>query len=275
MSSTRKEQEKEAKRALGTLVTEGEEFTYENFSTKSRHGYPAAYVPEWVAWRARVKSLVSRVLGPESAPLAMLRAAEEVRVLGNEEDKFQLAKSYYLGALRASMQILDEDQFDELPTIASSERTLSNRVFIVHGHDAAAKNELEIFLAGIGLEPVVLHRQPDEGRTVIEKFEKYSDVGYAFILLTPDEVSYLASEEKVPEADRELERRARPNVIFEFGFFVGRLGRNRVCCLHKDEVVLPSDVSGLLYKRFNASIEEVGYAIIRELRAAGYRVELG
>lgn len=148
----------------------------------------------------------------------------------------------------------------------------SKRVFVVHGHDEVAKTSLEVFLREIGLEPVVLHRQADEGLTVIEKFEKHSDVGYAFILLTPDEVACLASEASKPEAERRTELRARPNVIFEFGYFVGKLGRSRVCCLYTGNVSLPSDVSGMIYKKYEKSIEEVAYSVIKDLKASGYGV---
>jgi len=148
----------------------------------------------------------------------------------------------------------------------------SKRVFVVHGHDEVAKTSLEVFLHEIGLEPVVLHRQADEGFTVIEKFEKHSDVGYAFILLTPDEVAYLAAEASKPEAERRTELRARPNVIFEFGYFVGKLGRSRVCCLYTGNVSLPSDVSGMIYKKYEKTIEEVAYSVIKDLKASGYGV---
>lgn len=146
------------------------------------------------------------------------------------------------------------------------------KVFVVHGHDDAAKTNLEVFLHEVGLEPVVLHRQADQGLTVIEKFEKHSDVGYAFILLTPDEAAYLAADAKKPESERKIEWRARPNVIFEFGYFIGKLGRSRVCCLYTGNVSLPSDVNGMIYKRYEKSIEEVGYSIIKDLKAAGYGV---
>jgi len=148
----------------------------------------------------------------------------------------------------------------------------TKRVFVVHGRDDAAKTSLEVFLHEIGLEPVVLHRQADEGLTIIEKFEKHSDVGYAFILLTPDEVAYLASDETKPDDERSKEFRARPNVIFEFGYFVGKLGRSRVCCLYTGNVALPSDVSGMIYKRYERGIEEVAYSVIKDLKASGYAV---
>jgi predicted nucleotide-binding protein len=148
----------------------------------------------------------------------------------------------------------------------------SKKVFVVHGHDDAAKTNLEVFLHEVGLEPVVLHRQADQGLTVIEKFEKHSEVGYAFILLTPDEAAYLAGDAQKPESERKIEWRARPNVIFEFGYFIGKLGRSRVCCLYTGNVSLPSDVNGMIYKRYEKSIEEVGYSIIKDLKAAGYGV---
>ncbi len=146
----------------------------------------------------------------------------------------------------------------------------SKKVFIVHGHDDVAKTQLELFLHEIGLEPIVLHRQADEGLTIIEKFEKHSDVGYAFVLLTPDEIAYLAADEEKPDRERQKEARTRPNVIFEFGYFVGKLGRSRVCCLHTGTVSLPSDVSGVIYKRYERRIDEVAYSILKELKASGY-----
>lgn len=148
----------------------------------------------------------------------------------------------------------------------------TKKVFVVHGRDEIAKTNLEVFLHEVGLEPVVLHRQADEGMTIIEKFEKHSEVGYAFILLTPDEVAYLASEESKPEGERTKEFRSRPNVIFEFGYFVGKLGRSRVCCLYTGNVSLPSDVSGMIYKRYEKSIEEVAYGVIKDLKASGYAI---
>lgn len=153
-------------------------------------------------------------------------------------------------------------------------RIKTNKVFIVHGHDETAKANLEVFLHDIGLETVVLHRQADEGLTIIEKFEKHSDVGYAFILLTPDEIAYLKAEEDKSEEDRQKEFRARPNVIFEFGYFVGKLSRSRVCCLYTGDVTLPSDVHGMIYKKFTSSIEEVGIGIIKELKVAGYEISI-
>lgn len=159
-----------------------------------------------------------------------------------------------------------DGKFEPVPT------SRSKKVFVVHGHDEIAKTNLEVFLHEIGLEPVVLHRQADEGMTVIEKFEKHSEVGYAFILLTPDEVAYLKADAEKPDDQRKKENRARPNVIFEFGYFVGKLGRARVCCLYTGDVALPSDVQGMIYKKFSNNIEEIAYSIIKDLKASGYAI---
>ncbi|MDP3292041.1 MAG: nucleotide-binding protein, partial [Sulfuricurvum sp.] len=140
---------------------------------------------------------------------------------------------------------------------------------VVHGRDELAKTNLETLLHEMGLETIVLHRQADEGQTIIEKFEKHSDVEYAFILLTPDEIAYFTHEDSLPDADRKKEKRARANVIFEFGYFVGKLGRQKVCCVYTGDVSLPSDVSGMIYKKYISSVEEVAYSITKDLKAVG------
>ena len=104
--------------------------------------------------------------------------------------------------------------------------------------------------------------------TVIEKLEKHSDVGFAFILLTPDDKGCKGGQEN------NLLPRARQNVVFEFGLFVGKLGRNRVCCLYTGNVELPSDLHGLVYLPFNNSVNEIQLDIVKELRAAGYEVNI-
>jgi len=187
------------------------------------------------------------------------------------------ARIHRLDSIVERLELFADDSNVSVVEPAKDARAVdkSNKVFVVHGRDDAAKANLEVFLREIGLDPIVLHRQADEGLTIIEKFEKHADVGYVFVLLTPDECAYLASEEKLPEAQRRVELRARPNVIFEFGYFVGRLGRKRVCCLYTGEVSLPSDIQGLIYKRFVSSIEEVAYGIIKDLKAAGYQVSSG
>lgn len=260
---------------LERLIEEGQSFTYENFSEKNDYGHPESLTPKWFSWIGRTRMLVEATLGMESPVGEMLDIGLKMYVIGNEQDKFNKAKSHIIGALTTALDGIQEG-FPTRSPIGHSEiaAIASGRVFIVHGHDNELKTDLEVFLKNVGLDPIVLHREADQGATLLEKFERHSDVGYAFILLTPDEVACTADQLSLAESERAMEERARPNVIFEFGFFVGRLGRSRVCCLYKGNVTLPSDLSGLVYKKVTNSIEDQGYSLIKELRAAGYAINV-
>jgi predicted nucleotide-binding protein len=140
-----------------------------------------------------------------------------------------------------------------------------HRVFIVHGHDEAPRETVARFLTTVGLEPVILHEQANRGMTIPEKLIEYGNVGFAVVLLTPDDLG----RAKTATGDAP---RARQNVILELGYFVGRLGRERVCALLKDEIEIPSDYMGVVYTKFD---EGGGWRqqLAKELQAAGYEVD--
>jgi predicted nucleotide-binding protein len=152
----------------------------------------------------------------------------------------------------------------------------TNKVFIVHGHDAGMKETVARFLQCLKLEPVILHEQPNEGKTIIEKFEKHSDVAFAVVLLSGDDIGGRRGDAVFVIADAErrlnLRARARQNVILELGFFFGRLGRERVCPLVKAGVEIPSDYDGVVYVPF----DDAGawkQELFRELKAAGFNID--
>ena len=156
---------------------------------------------------------------------------------------------------------------------------IKTRVFLTHGKDLAPLNELKEIVTDFGLTPVVLSEQPSGGRTVMEKLEAYSDVGFAFILLTPDDLGgyvELGSKWSRPQRLRKFlktaRNRPRQNVVLEFGFFVGKLGREKVACLLKKPVEQPSDMLGIAYLSFKESIMEIKEEIGKELKAAGYEI---
>ena len=122
-----------------------------------------------------------------------------------------------------------------------TEQINTNEVFIIHGRDDGAKQTVARFLETLDLKPAILHERPDGGRTIIEKFEQNAEVGFAVALLTPDDVGAGKGEES------SFNPRARQNVIFEFGYFIGKLDRKRVCALVKGHVEKPSDYDGVLY----------------------------
>lgn len=140
------------------------------------------------------------------------------------------------------------------------------KVFIVHGHDEVAKLSLKNYLQNtLKLpEPIILHEQPNSGRTIIEKFEDLSgSVDLVFVLLTPDDPGASASDSD------STKRRARQNVIFELGYFLGQLGRRsgRVFLLYKGNLELPSDLSGVLYQNIDSGIEAIGEKIRLEINS--------
>lgn len=117
------------------------------------------------------------------------------------------------------------------------------RIFIVHGHDGEAKERTARFVEKLGFKPIILNEQVSRGLTIIEKIEKYSNVRFAIVLYTPDDLGNTESEAK----NGILSLRARQNVIFEHGFLIGKIGRENVVPLVAGNVELPSDISGIVY----------------------------
>ena len=146
-------------------------------------------------------------------------------------------------------------------------RTGEKKIFVIHGHDEAARETVSRFLEKLEFRPVILHEQPNKGRTIIEKFEDHADVGFAVVLLTPDDVGALAKNRK------NLKPRARQNVILELGYFLGKLGRERVCSLVKGDVETPSDYDGVVYTVFDNSSGWM-LKLAQELKAAGFDVDV-
>ena len=138
-------------------------------------------------------------------------------------------------------------------------------VFIVHGHNEAARQSVVRVIEGQSLEAIVLHEQPSGGKTLIEMLEVNSDVGFAVVLLTPDDVGR-ATEAAVDNP------RARQNVILELGYFIGKIGRPNVCVLYKGDVELPSDFFGVVY----VPMDDAGawqFKLVKELDHAGFSVD--
>jgi len=130
---------------------------------------------------------------------------------------------------------------DKIEKFQTSERNFTNVGFIVHGHNDTLKLEVARFLENdLSKRESVLHEQPSQGKTVIEKFENYSNVDFAIALWTNDDLGKVKN-------GADLLPRARQNVIFETGFFIGKIGRGNVIILHENGIEIPSDYSGVVY----------------------------
>ncbi|PGM73836.1 DNA-binding protein [Bacillus cereus] len=141
------------------------------------------------------------------------------------------------------------------------------KVFIVHGHDDLAKTQVSELIRRLGLTPIILHQQANGGKTIIEKIESYSNVGFGVVLYTPCDLGSKLGEE------HSLNPRARQNVVFEHGFLIGKIGRENVAALVKNTVETPNDISGVVYIPMMAEGNwEIQLA--KELKSSGYEINL-
>lgn len=179
-----------------------------------------------------------------------------------------------IGRLTALKEVVQERLADAKPEDISSRvtgavapREPSRRVFVVHGHDDGLKETVARFLHKLDLQPVILHEKPNQGRTIIEKFEAHSDVDFAVVLFTGDDEGYPRGR---PE---DVKLRARQNVVLELGFFMAKLGRANVCVLHSEALEMPSDYSGVVY----IPVDSAGawrFFLGKEIAASGLQVDL-
>lgn len=173
------------------------------------------------------------------------------------------------GAVEALEEELQHEQTDDNPSRFANPdpapRPLDlTKVFIVHGHDGAPKAEVARFIEKLGFEAIILHERPNKGRTIITKFREEADgVGFAVVLMTPDDLGRAA-------AAADLNPRARQNVVFELGFFIGQLKPERVAALVKGNIEKPSDFDGVVYisldsadwhRQLGQELQEAGYVI--------------
>ncbi|UXU90786.1 nucleotide-binding protein [Burkholderia sp. S-53] len=153
------------------------------------------------------------------------------------------------------------------PDTDAPQTAAPSRVFLVHGHNVAVREEVARFIITLGLEPVILHEQANEGRTILSKFQdEASRAAFAVILITPDDRGGVAGAD--PSA---YQARARQNVVFEFGFFAGSLGLKHVCALVQGPVEKPSDIDGLVYVSLSGDWK---LQLIKEMKAAGILIDL-
>lgn len=139
------------------------------------------------------------------------------------------------------------------------------KVFIVHGHDNEAKQETARFIEKLGLQAIILHEQASKGKTIIEKIEENSNVGFAVVLYTP-------CDEGKAKTQSKLHDRARQNVVFEHGYLIGKIGRQNVCALVRGDIEKPNDISGVVYINMD-SHGAWKTDLIKEMKESGYAVD--
>ncbi len=233
-------------------------------------------VPEarYTEWRTVTSDYVVKAFGTASRQSQQFENVGSFSCIPGNADENWYTKQRFkeLGAdlsnLRSFINILNTDF--ELEDHGSRKPTNigSNSVFIVHGHDHAALHSVARFIEHLGLVPIILHEQPNRGQTTIEKFVSSSQVGFAVVLLTPDDVG-----RSVKANPNDEKARARQNVVLELGYFMGTIGRARVCPLCVAGVEIPSDYLGTVYTPLDDG-EAWKLKLARELKAAEFAVDL-
>ncbi|MBS0995910.1 TIR domain-containing protein [Gluconobacter cerinus] len=153
---------------------------------------------------------------------------------------------------------------------APASAPVASKVFIVHGHDSVAREQLELVIHKLGLDPYVLQNNGGGGLTIIEALEaeigtRAGSAKFGIVLLTPDDVGYAKSA-----GEKEAQPRARQNVVLEMGMLISALGRQNVAILKKQHLEIPSDAQGILYIPFNDHVKEAVPKLVDRLRAAGF-----
>jgi predicted nucleotide-binding protein len=225
-------------------------------------------------WKTTALSALESAFGSDSPNVRAFQSVKDFAFGGGNETEWERDRARRmderLSLLEGLIELLETETKLAKPSgDAPSQAQLGHRVFLVHGHDEAVLHGVARFVQGLGIEVVILREQPNKGRTIIEKFiEHATNVGFAIVLLTGDD----RGGAKTAAFEVQL-LRARQNVILELGFFLGKLGRMRVCALYQKDVEIPSDYSGVLFVPFD---DAGGWklALAKEMKSAGLPIDI-
>ena len=235
--------------------------------------------PEFKAWQVKAENILTKCYGMESRELYRFRniifypryayatQSDEVNLCA---EGLKEAKAYFEVYLEEIEDNCAENVSSDVSGISDEAKfvekkvnsTRKKKVFIVHGHNDALKQEVARIIEKQGIEAVILSEQVNQGKTIIEKIEENADVGAAICLFTGDDCG------KVKDANSE-NLRARQNVVFEAGYFMGKLGRKNIILIASPDIEIPSDLQGVVYT--NEKSWQID--VLKELKAIGYAID--
>ncbi len=244
---------------LQGLISEGEKLAPQGGDALYYNG---DMQPDYLSWRMQA------IVAIEEVGATSKHILKDIENDSNGAYFFKDSANRILGSLRAALVIA---QRKERSTSPSTQQEITNpidpaKIFIVHGHDQVLLQQTARFLEKLDLKPIILFEQPGQSQTIIEKIEKHSNVRFAVILLTPDDVGKAAKDEK-------FQPRARQNVILELGYFLGKLGRPNVVALYYEALELPSDYHGVEYLKVDAE-GAWKMKLAKELKEAGLAIDM-
>ena len=232
-----------------------------------------SFAPAFEAWHTKAERFLIKKYGKDSLEhkkFCDTHFAPLIWCGQDEEEDIRISIKCCAEGLRSCKAVFEtylEDIAEENKTtpqvVSNTLPSNMDRIFIVHGHDGELKQSVARIIEKQGIEAIILSEQANKGRTIIEKFEDYSDVGGAICLFTADDYG----RAKKDEADN---TRARQNVVLETGYFMGKLGRDHVVLLADKGIEMPSDLSGVVY----TDTGSWQFALLKELASMGYKVDL-
>lgn len=224
---------------------------------------------EFISWKTRAERFLRAHYGENSKEVVNFENTHFSLMIytfnETESDYIEACKSGLVESKAVFEVYLEELKENDITpdNEATQDNSISkSKVFVVHGHDEALKQEVARIVEKQGLEAIILSEQANHGKTIIEKFEENTDVGAAICLFTGDDYGKAKDVE-----DDNL--RARQNVVFEAGYFMGKLGRENVILIANPEIELPSDLQGVVYT--NEKSWQID--VLKELKAIGYNVD--
>jgi predicted nucleotide-binding protein len=229
-------------------------------------GYNGDKQPDYVSWRLQAVDAIEQ-LGKQAQPLL-----QEIENDRHGPYFYKDSTRRIVGVLKAAIAIAERQAKAPVktagsPQVVSPKAAPQNSVFVVHGHDQALLQQVMRLIEKLDIKPIVLFEEASKGQTIIEKLESNSDVAFALVLLTPDDLGRAAKEKGDPHP------RARQNVVLELGYFLGKLGRANVAVLYDESVELPSDYRGVEYVKIDAE-GAWKLRLAKELKAGGLRVDM-
>lgn len=182
---------------------------------------------------------------------------------------------WFQGTDTDKIKSIIEEMLSGKPSIKNASEPLKKtKIFVVHGHDVTAREQLELILHRMDLDPYILMNTSGGGMTIIEALEsqigKEGEAVFGIVLLTPDDVGY--AKKDGPE---KAEPRARQNVILEMGMLLSSLTRKRVAVLLKGHLEQPSDAQGIIYFGFNDHVKEIVHKLAQRLQECGIELTSG
>lgn len=263
---------KEAEEKLKIQLNKGNEIFNRNINSSDEIKKAEEEKTKWVNF---VSEMLVRFFDNDALKIDFQTAYGPMVISAGLSDEYDNLKSELsakiteLDSIIERLELIPEINLNSIKaTTAITEISQQSKdVFIVHGHNNQIKEEVARYISGCGLNPIILHEQPNQGKTVIEKLEHYSAVGFAVVLLTKDDIGY------PKDSPDKASPRARQNVLVELGFFVGKLSRKNVAVLYEESVEIPSDFVGVIYIPLRDS-DGWKLSLAREIKKAGLPLDI-